>query len=187
MNKTVLTGVFIFSLALNLAVAGTLGWHWLTERHMPQPDVTPADMPLSPHEWMQMRHKVWQREQRRAWNDLRREMFAKRSEVLDLIAANPGNPAVAQKSLDELIALRGKMEKKAFTDLAQLLANLPEDKRAQFLAFLKSRTCGGPGMRMRHGPGRMMRSPGGAPPPQGPPAQDAKNFSRDSAPPPVSD
>lgn len=186
MNKTLLTGVFIFSLALNLAVAGTLGWHWWQETHPLQPAATGQGMPFSPQEWMQLRHKVWQKEQRGAWHELRQEMFAKRSEVLDLIAANPGNPAVAEKSLDELIALRGKMEKKAMTDLAHLLANLPEEKRAQFLAFLKSRACG-PGMGMRHGGRRMMRCPPGRPPMLGPPPSESNNFSRDSAPPPVSE
>jgi hypothetical protein len=187
MNRTVLTGFFIFSLALNLAVAGTLGWHWWQETHPTQLAASAQGMPFSPQEWMQLRHKVWQKEQRGAWHELRQEMFAKRSEVLDLIAANPGNPAAGEKSLDELIALRGRMEKKAMTDLAHLLANLPEEKRAQFLAFLKSRACGGPGMGMRHGGRRMMRCPAGRPSLQGPSPEDSKNFSRDSAPPPVSE
>lgn len=177
MNKTVVTGVFIFSLALNLAVAGTLGWHWWMETHPPQAALSAHEMPFSKQEWKQLRRAWHGGEGREAMG----KIFAKRAEVFDTLAANPGNPAAAEKSVNELIAMRSEMEKRAFADLTQILASLPEEKRAQFLAFLKSRVRMGPGMGMRPCGPRMMRGPGGPPPP------DAKNFSRDSAPPPVSE
>ncbi len=181
MSKILFTGAFVFSLALNLAVAGTLGWHWWRARLLPRPDLPAQEMPLTRQEWKQLRQARHGAEERAAMA----KILAKRAEVFDLLVANPGDSRAAEKSVNELIAMRSEMEKQAFADLTRILANLPEEKRAQFLAFLKSRACRGPGMGMRHGGPRMMRCPGGSPRPQAAPPPDAKNFSRDTAPPPV--
>ena len=110
MNKTVVTGVFIFSLALNLAVAGTLGWDWWMERRSPPSAAPSVQMPLSRQEWSRAR-KAWHADQREAMEELRQKISIKRAEMFDLLAAHPRDSAAAEKSLNELIALRGEMER----------------------------------------------------------------------------
>ena len=76
----------------------------------------------------------------------RRRIQEKKLEVLDLIAKNPGDINAADQGINELIALKGQMERDALARIGKIMADLPEEKRQEFLSFLKNRTCRGPGM-----------------------------------------
>ncbi len=73
----------------------------------------------------------------------------KNMEVLELIAKNPGNPRATDKAIEELVALRAEAERNAIAAVSKVLAELPEEKRDTFLAFMRDRACMGKGL----GPG----------------------------------
>jgi hypothetical protein len=163
MKRLLFIGLFVFSLALNLAVAATLGWHlWKDYRHQvfsgsAGPDVSHNDL-------KQIR-AVWMKAGPERMMETRRKIMDKQLQLLDEIAKNPGKPEVADQTLNELTALKAQMEKQAITRISNTLAALPHDKREQFLTFLKTRACMGPGMGMRrHGGMRLCpaRGPLGA-------------------------
>jgi hypothetical protein len=157
MKKTILTGVFIFSLALNLAVAGTLVWHvWFDRR--PDWFADQGRYSLTQKDWEEIR-RLGMKNGPPRMGEHRQKIIEKRSEILDLVAKNPTNLAVADKAVEELIALRGEQEKRAVERLGRIMASIPEEKREAFLRFLKNRTCMGRGMgwgfgRGHHGGGR---------------------------------
>jgi Spy/CpxP family protein refolding chaperone len=161
MRKTLLTIAFTFSVVLNVAVAGTLMWHWWAwDRGMtPQrsdsqalPSVDLRDMKmLVPSDW------------RAQMMENREKILEKRRDVLDLIAKDPGNPEAADKALDELGSLRAQQEKIAIRRMSKMMAAMPPEKRQAFVQLMKDRTCMGPGMGMGRGgcggPGMRMRGP----------------------------
>lgn len=148
MKKTVLIGLFIFSLALNLAVAATLGWHLWKENRAQVLQGTPGKE-LSEEDIRQIRN-VWLDRGPAAMMETRRKIMEKQLELLDQIARNPGRPEAATQRLNELTALKVEMEKEAVARISHTLAALPQDKREAFMTFLKTRSCMGPGMGMRH-------------------------------------
>lgn len=166
MKKGVLAGLLIFSLALNLAVAGTLVWNlWLADRFDGSPAVPGTTLTRS-----DIRSIAAMSENGR-WQSMwqyRQQILQKNAEILDLIAANPNDPQAPTKAVDELMALKGSLERQSIERIRRIVASLPDDKKKAFIDFLKQRTCMGPGMgwgprgpRGPYGP----RGPGG---PHGP-------------------
>ena len=103
--------------------------------------------------------------------ELRSRISEKRAEALDLLAANPGNFEAAETKIVDLVALTGQMERQAAARISKVMADLPDEKRQEFLAFLKARAAFGPGMGfgrgMGHGRGKGWCGPGQPPgPPQ---------------------
>lgn len=162
MRKTLLTVAFIFSLALNVAVAGTLVWHWwVQDRGLePQGRRTPAMASLD----LQDMKNFWPSDWRARMMENREKIMQKRRDVLDIIAQNPGNLSAADKAVEELGSLRAQQERMAIERMSAMMAAMPTEKRQAFLQVMKERTCMGPGMGMGHrGFGRRgmhMRGPG---------------------------
>jgi len=146
--------LLVFSLALNVAVAGTVGWRlwraqqWLGAPPAPEPSalfsgeakhaLQAPDAPFSRREIQEKRSLIQQ----------------KKSEILDLIAAHPGDLTPVQQHIDELLNLQRQMETAALARISKIMAQLPEEKRQQFLAIVKNRACRSPGMMGPCEPGR---------------------------------
>jgi Spy/CpxP family protein refolding chaperone len=152
MKKAVWIGVFVFSLALNLAVAATLGRHLWMQHHFS----TTADMgtpALTPEDFEQIR-KLCLKHNGAAMMETRNKILEKNFHLLDLIAKNPvDNPSVKQ-AVSELTELKRSAEKEAIARITNIMAALPPEKRQAFVAFLKNRSCMMPAMGFgRGGPG----------------------------------
>lgn len=155
MKSVVWKAILVFSLALNIAVAGTVGWRlwraqqWLGDAGPAGPSalfsgeakhaLQAPDAPFS----------------RREIQEKRRLIQEKKSEILDMIAAHPGDLSPVQQHIDELVNLQRQMETAALARISKIMAQLPDEKRQQFLAALKNRACRGPGMMGQCGAGRM--------------------------------
>ncbi len=167
MKKALITAIFVFSVVLNLAVAGTLGWHyWEMQRQPVFPSA--ADTKLTDSDFRFIR-KQCMCEGPGTMLELRRRISEKRAEALDLLAANPGNSEAAEPKIQDLVALSGQMERQAAARISRVMAALPDEKRQEFLAFLKARAAFGPGMGfgrgMGHGRGRGKMAPWQCPSP----------------------
>lgn len=161
MKGAILTGLFIFSLVLNVAVAGTLLWHFWW--HAPPPPFSEMKPGAGYAEFEQIRPNFG-REWRRGMMENRRKVLEKHREILDLIARDPGNPHAADKVLAELSTLRSDTERRTVARLSKIISELPPDKRDAFVSFLKDRACGGMGMGMGRGPKHPGRPDCGPPP-----------------------
>lgn len=149
MKKIIVAGLLIFSLALNIAVAATLGWHfWLRDRFYP--DLQRTESSFGVEDFSGTR-KPGPASLRGKMMETRTKIMQKRAEIIDLIAKDPGNPHAADKALQELSALKGEQERQAVERISAVLASMPEEKRQAFLELLRSRTCMGPGMGMGMG------------------------------------
>ena len=155
MKRGLFIALFTFSVALNIAVAGTLAWHlWLPDRG----PVAGAAVqgPLSEIDFRMIRG-MWKSDGPRQLMEKRQTIIQKKAELLDLIATKPQDSKAAEKALNELDTLKAEEERMATERIRQIMQGLPEDKRAAFLTFLKDRACPmmGPGMgwKRQMGPG----------------------------------
>jgi len=175
MKKALFTSIFVFSLVLNLAVAGTLAWYYLEMQRQPVfPSV--GDSKLTDADFRFIR-KQCMCDGPCPIVELRSRIIEKRAEALDLLATNPGNPEAAEPKIRDLVELTGQMERQAAARIGKVMAALPDEKRQEFLTFLKARAVFGPGMAfgrgMGHGRGRRWRGPGQPPgPPQAVPGKN---------------
>jgi Spy/CpxP family protein refolding chaperone len=162
MKKAVWIGVFVFSLALNLAVAATLGRNlWMQHRSSTATDMNaPA---LTPGDVEQIR-KLCLKHNGAAMMENRNQILEKNSHLLDLIAKNPVATPEVEQAVNELIQLKRKAEKEAIARITNVMAALPPEKRQAFVAFLKNRSCMMPAMGFgRGGRGRSGRGMGPCP------------------------
>ncbi|MFH0959882.1 MAG: periplasmic heavy metal sensor [Pseudomonadota bacterium] len=163
MKKAFFVGLLIFSLLINLSVGIVVVRHWWFKPDTRNNDILRACPALSSQDVKNI-SGAWH-ETRQAIMAARKELNSKRAEVLDLIAANPGDLKPAEAAIQEMINLRAALELKTFTRVSQTMASLPPEKREAFLDFLKNRTCRmrgpGNGFDKRGRPGR--RSPEGGP------------------------
>lgn len=152
MKSALFKGLLVFSLLINAAVFGTLLWClWLEPR--PHAIANDPRQTFNQSDFRYIRN-MWKGNDRAALMETRRKIQEKKLEVLDLIAGNPGDLKAVDKNIDELLVLRARMERTALAGISKTMAELPDDKRQEFLSFLKNRACGGPGMGMGHGRGR---------------------------------
>lgn len=155
MKKAIITTVFIFSLALNLGVGAALVKHLWFSEGADRAQIVQAT-PLTPSDIRRIT-AVSEQEGWEAMRQFRQRIMEKNAEILNEIAANPTDPDAAAKSIDELLALKGGLERQSIERVRQIVASLPADRRDAFLQFMKQRTCMGPGMGMgRRGGGPMM-------------------------------
>jgi len=154
MKRIIFTGIVIFSFALNAAVAATIGWHFWNYRHWEkEADRSFAATAALTGEDLQNIRQMWTPDARLKMMEMRKSILAKNAEVIDAISRRPGNMAAADKEINELLALRGQMEREAYTRMSTILASLPADRREAFTAFVRNRCCMGPGMGMGRGMG----------------------------------
>jgi hypothetical protein len=165
MKKAVFIGLFIFSVAINLAVAATVGWNlwWQSRASLdPGPAVTGAS--ALTREDLRTIRQMWPSQARAQMMETRNQIVEKNLEVLDAIAKHPGDLRPADQKFNELQVLKSRMDREAFSRISKILATLPDEKREAFAYFLKSRACMGAGMGMGRGRGpgfgpRGMRCP----------------------------
>ncbi len=139
MKKAILTGVFVFSLTLNLAVAITLVRHLWVERT--SPSALGNGAPALTNQDVERIRKLSLRNGGPATIQARSEILAKNFELLDLIAKHPSDTAAVEQRISELIKAKGKLEKDAITRICAVMAALPPEKRQAFVVFLKNRCC----------------------------------------------
>jgi len=155
MKSVIFKGVLVFSLALNAAVGFVVVRHvWYSHQLAVDtqplvPSAVVADLPGDSPDAKGIR----------AFREKQRLLVEKKAQVLDLIAARPGDLSNAQGAIDELMVLRMQMERAALARISRIMAWMPEERRAEFLANLKNRACRGPGMIGPGGPGRKHRGP----------------------------
>lgn len=159
MKRGGLIGVLIFSLALNFAVAGTLVWKlWLADRFYGTPAI--PGTPLTRSDFRRIAstsgNGQWQ-----SMRQYRQQILQKNAEILDIIAANSDDPEASAKAVDELVALKGSLERQSIERIRRIVASLPEEKKSAFIEFMKQRTCMGPGMGWGRGRHRGPRGPHG--------------------------
>ena len=141
MKKAVFLTTFIFSIVLNLAVAATLAWRFLGERSVSS-DLPALESPLTPKDFKFIGKCCMRNGPPRLIMELKQNIVAKRAEVLDALAQNPGDPSAANEKLEQLTALSAQMEREAAKRISNVMAALPADKRDAFLMFLKNRAVG---------------------------------------------
>ncbi len=173
MKRTIFIILLVVSLSMNVAVGGTVIWSiW----RGPQTAVTldtAKEVSLNKDD-VQRISAAWPRDRITEMADTSQRIRDKKLEVLELIAKNPGNLKPAEEKIDELVQLKGQMEKKALARISEIMNTLPEERRTAFFGFLRDRACMGPGMghgmmgpggmgrgMMRRGMGHGMMGPGG--------------------------
>jgi uncharacterized membrane protein len=166
MKKAVFIGLFIFSIAVNLAVAATVGWHlWWQSRAVMESAVAHSGALALTREDFKVIRQMWPREARMKLMESRNRIMEKNLEVLEMISQHPGDVSAADQQINELQQLKGQMDREAFLRISTIFANLPEEKRRAFALFVRDRACMGPGMGMRggRGPGLGPRGMGACP------------------------
>ncbi|MFH1117659.1 MAG: periplasmic heavy metal sensor [Pseudomonadota bacterium] len=166
MKRTILLVLLAASLSMNVAVGGTVLWNLLRGPQYAAKRDIPLETSLDRDD-LQRISAAWPRGRRAEMMEIRRKIGDKKLEVLELISKNPGDLKAADEKIDELIQLRGQMERKALTRISEIMGSLPEEKRTAFLGFLRNRACMGHGMMgrgmrhgiMRHGMGRGSMGP----------------------------
>jgi hypothetical protein len=157
MKKAILTGIFVFSLALNAAVAATVGWYyWKQSRWESEAGKAFAQATALTGEDLRAIRQMWPPEARMKMMETRKKILDKNVEVLDTISRHPGDMAAAEKNINELLALRANMEREALGRMSTILANLPVEKREAFAQFVRTRCCMGRSMGMGRGMGMEM-------------------------------
>ncbi|MFH0823687.1 MAG: hypothetical protein V2B18_13140 [Pseudomonadota bacterium] len=147
MSRKLLIGICAFSLALNVAVAATVGLHLISGHPGPFPSFKP-DSSVE-HEIMREVRSKWVSLPREVFREKRRLVLEKNAQVVDLVVDNADKPELADRAVEELIVLRGDLEREVLKRMVTILASLPEDKRKVFAERLKrSRACFDPGMVM---------------------------------------
>lgn len=154
MKKAVWIGIFIFSLALNLAVAATLSRNLWFQNRSPASGDTGA--PALTHDDVEQIRSLCMKHNGAAMMEARNQILEKNFQLLDLIAKDPGDAAAVELRVNELIDLKRKTEKEAIARISSTMAALPPEKRQAFVVFLKNRSCMMSGMDFGRGggPGR---------------------------------
>jgi len=170
MKRTVYAIILVASLAMNIAVGATVIWN-LWHGRQSAVNVTTTESALNKADVHEI-SAAWPRDRREEMLKIRQQIQDKKLKILELIQKNPGNPKVAEEQIDQLVQLKGRLEKKALTRISDIMSTLPPEKRAAFFGFLRDRACMGPGMgrgmmgsgmgrgMMRRGMGRGMMGPG---------------------------
>jgi Spy/CpxP family protein refolding chaperone len=160
MKKAVWISIFVFSLALNLAVAATLSRHlWFQNRSSAAPETGVSALTRDDVEQIR---KLCLKHNGAAMMEAKNQILEKNFQLLDLIAKDPVDAAAVELRVNELIDLKRKTEKEAIARISSTMAALPPEKRQAFVVFLKNRSCmmsgmdlsrgGGPGRRRNMGP-----------------------------------
>ncbi len=147
MKRAVFIGLLIFSLLANVSVGVVVFRHWWFKPGNFEAELT-RECPVISSADMKRMSQIWSKTAKQGIIKTRLELNAKRAEVLDLIAKNPGDLKPAENAIKEMTDLRSSLTNQILEKVSRTMATLPPDKRQAFLEFLKHRTC-----RMM-GPGR---------------------------------
>jgi Spy/CpxP family protein refolding chaperone len=164
MKKAVWISIFVFSLALNLAVAATLGRNlWFQNRSTAAPE---TGAPALTRDDVEQIRKLCLKHNGAALMEAKNQILEKNFQLLDLIANDPTDAAAVEPKVNELVDLKRKTEKEAIARISSTMAALPPEKRQAFVVFLKNRSCMMSGMDFacggpdgaRHGPSPYART-----------------------------
>lgn len=139
MKKGLFVGLLIFSLLINVSVGIVIARHWWHVQKRTVMD--PTECPALSGDDVQKISQTWSGPSKIGIMQTRRDLMTKKAEVLDLIAANPGDLKPAENAIREMINLRSELEQKTLDRISHTMASLEPEKRAAFLEFLKQRTC----------------------------------------------
>ena len=140
MKKAFFVGLLIFSLLANISVGVVIVRHWWWKPGDFEAQLT-RECPVISSADMKKMSQIWSKTAKQGIIKTRRELNAKRAEVLDLIAQNPGDLKPAGNAIKEMIDLRASLENQILEKVSMTMATLPLEKRQAFLEFLKHRTC----------------------------------------------
>jgi hypothetical protein len=164
MKQRYLIGLLVFSLLINLGVAGTLVWHLTQQQKTASVPLPPGDS-LTPADVNRIR-SMWPQERRQWMFQAQQDLVAKKADLLERIASSPGNLQACEPQIKDFLALRIQMERQALERISVMMAALPPERRPSFMVFLRNRACGGggPGMGMGcpHCTGNVCGPEGGA-------------------------
>ena len=106
MKKTIFTVLFIFSVAINLAVAATVLWYMWNNG----PSATPQEVQGAQltRDDVRLIDNLWPQNKRASLRENREKIRQKKLELLDFIARHPGDLKAIQQKLDELALLRAQ-------------------------------------------------------------------------------
>jgi uncharacterized membrane protein len=143
MKRVLLLSIFVFSIGINLAVGATLLWNlWCN----PTPSGSEPEIgPTLTRDDMRVITSAWPPANQATMRETREKLRQKKLEILELITRNPGDINALQPKIDELIALRTHMEGQALQRIADIMSQIPPEKRGSLLGFLQNRTCMGMG------------------------------------------
>lgn len=157
MRKTVLVGILIFSLGLNIASFSMVALHWWF--HEPDDLLTTSTESGGWHTWFHRqryllkspegaqlgrsdREKIkslWAATDPGELGRLRSQAKEKLVVILGLLDQNPIDEKALEKATAELAALRGKKETESILRLRAVVSGLTEQKKHAFLGYLKAR------------------------------------------------
>jgi hypothetical protein len=137
MKQTYLIGLLVFSLLINLGVAGTLVWHVTQQQKTASVPLPPGDG-LTAADVNRIR-SMWPQEKRRWMFQAQQDLVAKKAELLESIANNPGNLQACEPQIKDFLALRVQMERQALERISVMMSALPAERRPTFMVFLKNR------------------------------------------------
>ena len=140
MKKAFFVGLLIFSLLANISVGAVILRHWWLKPGNFEAQLA-RECPVISKADMKKMSQFWSKTAKQGIIKTRRELNAKRAEVLDLIAQNPGDLKPAENVIKEMIDLRASLENQILEKVSMTMATLPPEKREVFLEFLKHRTC----------------------------------------------
>jgi len=140
MKKAFFVGLLIFSLLANISVGVVIVRHWWWNPGDFEAQLS-RECPVISSADMKKMSQIWSKTAKQGIIKTRRELNAKRAEVLDLIAQNPGDLKPAENVIKEMIDLRASLENQILEKVSMTMATLPLEKRQAFLEFLKHRTC----------------------------------------------
>jgi len=139
MKKVFFVGLLVFSLLINVSVGIVIARHWWLKHDTPDKDMLSSCPALSSQDVKSISGDWY--DARQAIMATRKELHSKRAEVLDLVAANPGDLKPAEGAIQDMINLRAGLELQILQRVSKTMASLPPEKREAFLDFLKRRTC----------------------------------------------
>ena len=157
MRRLLITGLFVFSVVLNIVVGATMAWNLWSARS-PHPIRDPQRPELSSSDFERIR-ALWSGTASAQLREKRGQILEKKAQLLDIVAKDPDDVKAAQMALNELVVLGAQAEKQALDEVRQIMMALPQDKKQAFLNFLKTRACMGPGMGPGYGRGRHRMGP----------------------------
>lgn len=146
MNRTSLTYLLIFSLALNAAAAATIAVHQL-KGQVQAGEISFAQKPVAAflQENLGLTNKQTSRvlahiDRTKAQSiQLRDLMSLRRSEMVSLISTVPVNRTDVESKIDEINRVQGELRLMAAGTIIGVIESLPPDARQKFGAYLRER------------------------------------------------
>ena len=169
-----LTLALVFSVMVNLAAIGTIGYHWWNVRSAARP-LSPSYRPMMPgpmHRMLSLspaQMKKLEEQHRRATEEImkmRQDLAESRARLMQLLRSPDPDSMAVEKILQEMASSQVALERKVIQNILQMKEALPPEQQEKLLQMIERWGRGnrmGPGW--EHG---MKRGPFGPGRPSGP-------------------